>query len=424
MYKRQEYGFLGEPGKLVFEDYLQEQNGRLAIAWSPIGHGAVTYFLQSLPNGGFSFVPQWGSSSDADEARFIAKLIGGAVLGAGVLDIATVIGNAVMGAELAVAYPTIANVIGQVAITTAYNGGDIESAVKSALLSQAGGAAGAVVGGAVFSLTEIETIAKLASTATRTVIAGGDLKTAAAVSLLKSGASYSPPANQTGEKMGFEFDFNFGDNLAQQDGADFEMIQPIQPSYDIGNDFMPVVSYAAEDFPSTFGPTDYSIPYLAPIDIPNIEIAEPPIIPVSDSIAETPWNAKETINTISDAALKAITIYSAIKKINNPTVNPVSRNVTVGGALVSALDTGVVQTRGPDGKISNQRPPVNVAQSTVTGNVVINNGDGTYSLIDPSGNKRIIKYGEGSGSLLTDIPWGVIAAGVGVIGLVMRIGKK
>lgn len=438
LYNGKRYGFLGEPGKITRDTaFLEEQNGRLAIAWSPAGHGAVTYYLQPTSDG-FTFVPGWGSSSDAAEARFVAKFLGTAVLAAYAAPIAMEIGTAVMGAELAAAYPAIANAVGQVAITTAYNGGDVETAVKTAMLSQAGAAAGAAAGGAALSLTEIDAVAKLAASATQTLITGGDLKKSVTLSLLRSGAEYSPKA----ENMTTFNDF------VQMDGPDFQMITPPEsfnfytpdfggsfdtPEFGAGvgvdagfytPEFGPIVADNGFSMPSTIGPVDYQIPYLAPLEIPNIQIAEPPIIPVSDPIAATPWNAKETINTISQAALSAVSIYGAIQKINNPTINPVARNVNSRGALVSALDSGVVQTRAADGKISNQRPPIGVAQSTVTGNLIMNNGDGTYTLIDPQGTRRIIKYGEGSGSLLTDIPWGVLAAGVGVIGLVMRMGKN
>ena len=72
-------------------------------------------------------------------------------------------------------------------------------------------------------------------------------------------------------------------------------------------------------------------------------------------------------------------------------MNTTARAVTPQGVVV-ASDNGLIQTRTTDGRVISTRPPVNQPQSTLAGNVVVNNGDGTYTLIDQYGNSQRMRY--------------------------------
>lgn len=125
-------------------------------------------------------------------------------------------------------------------------------------------------------------------------------------------------------------------------------------------------------------------------DLPvSAAVIEPPVR------VENPWTMADTRNlvqTVSQAALVALQFENARRAINAQ-VNTTARftNPQTGQTTVAAED-GTIQTRAPDGQIVVTRPPINQPQVTMGGNVIINNGDGTYTRISPDGARRVFQY--------------------------------
>ncbi len=82
------------------------------------------------------------------------------------------IGAAVFGDAFSIAYPEIATGLGDVALTTAFNGGNISASLKKTIASQLGGTVGDVAGTGMDSAT----VGKLAQVATSAAVNGQDIR--------------------------------------------------------------------------------------------------------------------------------------------------------------------------------------------------------------------------------------------------------
>jgi len=418
-YQGRQIGYLGEPGKRAPDLGLTSAptfHG-LEFAWSPAGHGHVGYSV-TFDKRGFALVPRWGSSSDWGEFRSAVKtaiwFYGTAYMMVAGSAFSSSLGSSIIGASNAAAYPALAQVVGNVAISTALNGGDVEGAVKSAALAYVG----AQVGAGVAEVTDVDLLGKVAASATTAALRGGNVENAIVLTLARNaGDTLTVFESDKGPDMG-AFDFgDFGNTGA--DGDPYVMDAGVYaPTY---SDDMPQIaassSLTGEIFfdaqPAELTFADLSTYTLAAPAQMQIQIEPPRPTPAPD-----PWtlaNARDVVNSISQMALTALGVTKAFQAAKAPQINPNARNVSPSGTVTTALDTGVVQTRTADGRIVNQRPPVGVGQSTISGNIIANNGDGTYTLIDPSGNRRIIKYGTDAGSGLSDLPWPLIIGGAGAL---------
>lgn len=371
------FGFLGTPDR---KDNNAILDG-LGVAWSAAGHGNVSY--QIVPGSdGFAIVPRWQSSSDwhllHESVKFYLPVILSIVLPIAGFSIATSIGSMVLGDSLSATYPLLAKAVGQVALSTAMNNGNVESAVRGAALSFVGGQAGSVVGGAVLDATDVSAIAKASSAATAALVQGGDIKSAIGVSLLQSGATM---------KLGQFEDFTAIDAVALADSSATDFFS---------TDFSMPASYhdPVYDAPPDYSPSQVSTP--ADQLFPATPIQSP--IPSADQIGSSTFDPIAIVQGASKAAIAALQLVSVWKAVNQPGVNTQARQVLPNGSVVAASDNGLIQTQTTDGRIVSTLPPKGSPQTTISGNIVVNNGDGTYTLIDAMGGRTVHAYASGIAS--------------------------
>lgn len=451
-YYGRQIGFLGDPDKPKNESTFQKVDAGYIIGWSSEGKGHINYVVR--PNAAktaVEIVPVWGSSSDASAIRgalitalsffaFTALPMAG-------ISVGSAIGNAILPATLTAAYPAAATVVGNIALSTALNGGDVKSAVKGALVSQASGFAGAQAGGFVASATESALIGSLAEAATRTALSGGDVKMAVGMTLAREGVNYMD-FNTTGigdgSSGGFDFFAGGGDWSAPSNSFDVftpnvgvdvtnwdigdwnfggDPFTDYQPSINVpgqsldefGNQwvdqFNPQVlpEFDADGFdPSTWNPLGQSLTNPSGTPPANSPTNPPP----SNSSV---WQPMQIIQGLTAAAMAAISVIKAYRSLDQPRINTTARVVRPDGSVSVITDNGLVSTRSPSGQVTTTRPPVGVPQSTVNGNTIVNNGDGTYTVVAPDGRTATYRYSIGaaatSGEGLSPMTLALIAGG-------------
>jgi len=446
-YAGKEIGYFGFKPHATLEAKRNTFHG-VEFAWSAEGHGHVKYVVHLGPDG-FLLQPRWASSSDWGEFRDVLKttawFFGSVYMMIGGSAIASQIGSAILGESVALAYPLLTKYVGNVALSTALNGGNVEKATQTALLMTGGAEIAADVSGYVKDATDLKIAGQVAGAVTNAAIRGGDIERAATLTLLANAGDtidvFVPESESV--KMPSDFDFGF-------DGGSTG--DPYMPSVDdyvsaAQPDAMPEFSYRGGNFGAGSIPQVDTTMQNFSFDLPqgayfgndafasgitsmpafdysggNFGKAEAPLPP--EPVETWSWaNARNVINQASQTVLTAVTAVAALNKVANPKINPNAQNVAADGTVTRALDTGIVQTRLPDGRVVNARPPKDVAQSTVSGNVIVNNGDGTYTLISPDGRQRIIQYGADTGSALADLPWSYIGGGLAALLLLPKILK-
>lgn len=458
-------GFLGTQDRRENRaSFEKSQKFGYLLAWSSAGKGHVNYVVypnQELKR--LQIIPVWGSSSDAGWIRsslisvisffaFTALPMAGISLGA-------VIGNTVLPATFAAAYPGLTTVIGNVALSTALNGGDIESSVKNAVFS----AIGANAGGFAGDFFDSNLIGSLTGAATRAALSGGDIKEAVLFTALQSGVTsmfdfdltaggqYDAPIGQQewdfGNWQNVDPGFNFwtqpggpadltglgpiyggGDSLSnwnfdlpwQQNVDSFNTWQfsPVASEWSFGgNPFQPAIDFTVglnADFNpigfDAFSETGSQFLTQTPTGVQAPSNAPPPNSPV--------YQPAQVIKALTDAALQVIKLYYQVRGYTGSQIpiQTTARNVNPDGSVSVIGNNGLIQTRSPNGQITSTVPPVGVPQATLDGNYIINNGNGTYQIISPSGQSRTIEYGSGvsgagglSGSMLAIAGLGLFA---------------
>ena len=402
LYEGRSFGFMGTPDRQDRTLLIGEgTNSPILVAWSAVGHGHVSYELIAAPSG-FAVAPHWGSSSDWGIFRDIVKttftIVVSFYLPLEGIALGDVVGGAVMGAEFAAAYPAATSVIGNVIVSTAVNGGDVEAAAKGAVLGAAGAQTGAFVGDAVTSATNLEIIGKSAGAAASALVQGRDINQAVAYTLVSSGVKAMEIPTTADDEMG---PLNYGDAPE---------VAPFQSdSFGVGFQADPAANLTFDAMQTTVQPSF--------ILSDGVRI-EPPIAARPDT-SGTPM--RDVVSNVSFLAVEALKLVRAYNGAQAPQVLRQSRAVLANGSVVTAMDNGTIQTRDASGRVMVNRPPVGVPQSTINGNLIVNNGDGTYTVIDPSGMRRVIQYGTDSQSggvmdTLKSLPWPLIlgAAGLGV----------
>jgi hypothetical protein len=414
-YKGELIGFMGTPDRRDTLKVLGDSGDPFAVAWSAAGKGHVMYRVAPAP-GGFAIVPSWGSSSDWGTFREVVKVLGSFVLMFALpvagFAVASTVGAAIVGPTLATTYPLLAQVVGSIALSTAFNGGDVEKAVKGAALSMVGAEIGSLANAGATAVTDVALLGKLADSGVRAFIQGGDMEKAIAFTLIRNG----------GDLMDFgDFNNNQATFETPAFGSDFVVsTSPLDPFAFSGAYSQPGGPVDQSNFGFDFQPLiDPATGFNIPVSI------EPP----RPAAVDSSWFTKDTVNAASSAALTALQLVKAYQQNGAQGVLTQARARTESGT-VSALDTGVVQTRDANGVLVNKRPPVGIAQSTITGNVMVNNGDGTYSLIDRAGNVRVIKYGSESaggfdlGSFFGSVSPAVWIGGAGVALALLKFSKR
>jgi len=94
-------------------------------------------------------------------------------------------------------------------------------------------------------------------------------------------------------------------------------------------------------------------------------------------------------NGIMLEALKLVDSYRRL--VNPPPPNRVTQ-ARVGSSTVRATPDGMIVTTDALGRTVRTKPPVGQPQMTTDGSMIVNNGDGTYTSISPSGAMATNRY--------------------------------
>lgn len=366
----------------------------------------------------------WNVSTDNGstwaDVRSGLIFVGSVVLSAVGVPIANSIGTAVLGAETAAAYPALAQGIGSTVLNTLANGGDIEKGAISAV----GSYVGAGVGGQVVSTTGVQALGDVTAAATRAYINGGDVETAVAQSLLRTGATsmqslllsgiddgaddliYDPGTVDTSTLSG---DFNVNDYYTDENGITYGM--------DAQGD-LTVIDYV----------DDAGIGYYTDSQ-GDVMVADAPTV---DGLFQTDNNGTVDIHSpaaasggfnpaiLTTLATTALSLVGAYVKAGSPPIRTSSANATVNA-------NGTVTTRNPNGTTSVTRPAAGTPYVSANGTLITNNGDGTYTSVNPNGSISTQAY-SGSGSSLTS---GSLMSGntplylaLGVVGILALRGRS
>lgn len=399
-YGDRQIGYLGTPDRRENLPAFEQGESGYRIAWSAEGHGHVGYIL--APNkqtGRLSIIPFWGSSSEASAIRaaiitFVSFFAFTALPLAGV-SVGNAIGTAVLPASIASAYPGLATAIGNVALSTALRGGDVKTAVKDAIIGAASGGAG----DAAQLVSESALIGSLTAAATQAAIRGTSIAEAVGMAALSHGAKNvgdffdltSDPifSGDFGQTPGFSFDWD-GQSIEVRPAdviPDIPMPDPI--NLDVAQPLPPI-----EWDPITFDPiADNSLINTLPVDTRSGNPIVPAVTPQPNSSS---WSLTNVTQGISAAAMAALQLVKAYRQLDTPTIQPQARVVRSGNAVSVVGNNGLIQTRDASGNIVAGKPPVGVPQATLTGNYIVNNGDGTYSVVAPDGTTRVMQYGGGA----------------------------
>jgi len=334
--------------------------------------------------------------------------------------------------------PAIAAAVGNVAVSTALNGGDIERAVTSALA----GGLGAVAGGFVGSAVDSAFVGRVVASATRAAATGGDMKTAVLSTLADTGvkamqdfdfASFDFLATGPQEEQSFDwlapasgsvkYDTEvFSEyGLVQPDGWSISTQQAID-NYMMGLGTVDTSSlitgyhdpvYTENDVidqwdtnygvPSGYGNSDFPTyeaplpPFVEPgapwINTPSIQIGQ------QQQTQETDWvgSIVTGVTALAAAAMKLIPTIQALR--NGDVIKSGSMNA--GGETVTANANGTITTRNTTtGATNTTIPQVGKAYQTPDGSIITNNGNGTYTVIRPDGSRYTGNYNTNSAGTL------------------------
>ena len=90
--------------------------------------------------------------------------------------------------------------------------------------------------------------------------------------------------------------------------------------------------------------------------------------------------------------LDALKLVDSYRRLTNPqTPNRVAQ-ARVGSSTVRATPGGLIETIDASGRVTRRKPPVGQPQMTTDGSMIVNNGDGTYTSISPSGAMSTNRY--------------------------------
>jgi hypothetical protein len=166
---------------------------------------------------------------------------------------------------------------------------------------------------------------------------------------------------------------------------------------------------------------------LTPDALASVEVADFASVPVTTvpPPAADEWTLRDVITDATAAMVAAAGLVVAFNRLRDVAgggaVNTTASTRTGSGAQVQARDDGMVWTRDPQGRVTSSRPAAGLLQTTTTGNGIINNGDGTYTLIRPDGSRSTLRYpgtagasGAGFAGLPAWAPW-ALAGGAALL---------
>jgi hypothetical protein len=327
--------------------------------------------------------------------------------------IGATIGAYIFTAEFAAAYPAVVTIATNTAFNAALGGMDIEHAVGAALGNFVGGGFGNIVGGQVDSAI----IGKLTGAAATAAINGGDVQNAVAMAALNYGAStpspQAPSLNPVGVNMDDESavtEFVNTTNLFPDNTYSFTIDAPafgaelanpaVLPSAEspfMTADTADITGQSGMTSDAAFTPQGGPSPSSVPAAILS------PSTP-SDSIS---WN--DIVKNVSSAAIAALQVVKAYQSTGMPSPRAPLPSQTVNR-------DGTITTTAPTGSRTVAKLPAGMPYVLGDGTLVMNNGDGSYSLTTPAGATTKYVYPL---SGLTTVPGASMIAGVDSTKLLM-----
>ena len=333
------------------------------------------------------------------------------------------IGQAVLGAELAAQYPALASAIGNVAINTALSGGDVQSAVASAV----SGGVGSLAGGFVATATDSALIGRVAGSATAAAVNGGNIANAALQSLAVNGvnslsqtASFQPaqPAVQPGNTM------PVGDSWASDpyadayaDGSDnsYPTFADTNPYGDFGGD--PYYSSTSQNLATN---TAGSMGYHDPVwSVDGSAEGATVALPGANTPPAGPSGVVASANgaSITQLALTGLRLVTSWNQAGQP-------NVRTSNGQVRAQPNGMLISANGQAR----QMPVGTPYLTSQNSLVTNNGDGTYTTVSASGGVTTERYAslasQTGGFSLGSIPPAVLYGGGALVALLLLTGGR
>lgn len=333
------------------------------------------------------------------------------------------IGSAIMGSvgagAAAVAYPAVAAAIGNIAISAAVNGGDIERAVVNGLAGGLGG----VAGGYVATASQIPAMGVAASAAVSTFVRDRDadnIGRSVGMSLLSYAGAPAAPAQ---EKLQVEFDYAFGGEVATDYGLPDDLFAGSFLPDELGAGFTADYAFGGDIY-AGYGGGASGDPYNADPSYSSTGtdyLYGGSTVPGYSSIpaAESGgfWDSfswESIVDGAASAAVAAIKVNQAWQASQRPSSGVGPRPSSPPGTRVSP--SGRTATGG--------LPPVGAVNPTSDGRYVINNGDGTYTLIDSTGTSTRRSYagaGVGAGAVDTNT---MMLWGAGILGAAFLLRKR
>lgn len=389
--------------------------------------------------------------SDWVDVRGGLIFVGSVVLAAVGAPIASQIGSAVLGPTMAASYPALATGIGQAAMSTLMNGGDIQKGVTSAVASYVGAGAGSQVATA----SGIDALGSATAAATRAFINGGDVTAAVTQSLLQNGVSSMQSLLLSGTGDSFDatdydassfgsgggtlddFTDEYGISYTQDAWGDWSVVDipdvtmpnaPFTDAYgisyamDAAGDWQVVDtpgvnmgSYYTDENGITYGVDangdlavvdfvdENGIGYATDAQGDLMVVDAPTSADISQSATVTDNNGSVAIGQatgsanysglITSLATTALSLVGAYVKAGAPAIR-------AGTATTTVNSNGTVTTRNANGTVTVSKPAVGTPYVTAGGSLVTNNGDGTYTTVNPNGQISTQQYAATSSSLL------------------------
>jgi hypothetical protein len=321
-------------------------------------------------------------------------------------NLAASIGNAVLGPELAAAYPQLVTVVGQTAVNTVFNGGDVAKAVKSAASSFIG----ANVGGAVAATSGLDAVGRAAGAATSAALQGGDIKAAAAMTLLQSGFKSGAQA----------MDDFFSDGSSGLDPIEYDFTTDAAGS----TLFDGSVSYGDAGSTPAGG-------------FPDSEVIDPSVADVGifDSVGDIHFdtnsgtvasgggvvdtgNGLGSLGNLTNLALSALKVYQTWNAAGKPALATPGVKHNPNGSTTTPTKGGLLVNTSAGGRTSTSTMPVGKPYVFADGTIVTNNGDGSFTTIHSDGSSSTSAYPSNVRSSASINPAWLAAGAVGVVVLV------
>jgi hypothetical protein len=409
---------------------------------------ALIFTAQGLP---FFVAARYRQQTVSDALKELASLVFSAASFV-VPGFGQAVAAAILPASFIAAFPGIAAFTSSTVVNTALSGGDVERAVASSLTSFVGAQVGSIVAG----VTDAQALGRLAAAGVSASLRGGDIKQAVAMAALQMAPSVVnsfvssptmpaslPLASTTEASMNFDLP-DYGSEIVDPSASFSFTANAFSPSaFDVGGDGFSFASnfdatgMATLDIGSfgefadvgglqgfdlgvsggmSFEP-DWSA--LEGFQVPDFGLTAADTNAYSwstGSALETQvgpdnsgadWSFGDVLKGVTDAAMAVVRVNAAWQASNRPPViAPRVTSSPTQRASVPVPSTGSVVTSDPlTGRSVSTRPTPGVPHALPGGGVMINNGDGTYTVSDARGASQTRSYGAASSQSSSVSPW-------------------